>query len=79
MWQGEKVLATDYNNRLANPQSVNSAFDGAADAAAWVAVIAILMQLYPDKVATIISWTEMVFGLGYAVGKTRIIYVRKLY
>ena len=27
-----------------------------------------MMKLYPDKVATIMSSNEMIFGLGYAVG-----------
>ena len=42
--------------------------DGMADAAPWGAIISIMMKLYPDKVATIMSWTEMAFGLGYTIG-----------
>lgn len=42
--------------------------DGMADAASWGAVVSILMKLYPNKVSTIMSWTEMVFGLGYMLG-----------
>ena len=42
--------------------------DGMGDAAAWGAIISIMMKLYPDKVATIMSWTEMAFGLGYSIG-----------
>ena len=42
--------------------------DGMADAASWGAIISIMMKLYPDKVATIMSWTEMAFGLGYSLG-----------
>ena len=42
--------------------------DGMGDAAAWGAIISIMMKLYPDKVATIMSWTEMAFGLGYSLG-----------
>ena len=39
-----------------------------ADAVGWGATIAILMLLYPAKVATIMSWTEMLIGLGIALG-----------
>ena len=42
--------------------------DGMADAATWGAIISIMMKLFPDKVATIMSWTEMAFGLGYSLG-----------
>ena len=42
--------------------------DGAADAASWGAVLGILMELYPDRVASIMSWTEMAFGVGYTIG-----------
>eukprot|EP00095_Tigriopus_kingsejongensis_P010457 snap_masked-scaffold1863_size26100-processed-gene-0.1 protein:Tk10457 transcript:snap_masked-scaffold1863_size26100-processed-gene-0.1-mRNA-1 annotation:"chromaffin granule amine" len=42
--------------------------DGIADAAAWGAILSILMKIWPDKVATIMSWTELCFGLGYAIG-----------
>ena len=41
---------------------------GMGDAAAWGAIICIMMKLYPDKVATIMSWTKMAFGLGYSLG-----------
>ena len=27
------------------------------------------MKLFPDKVATIVSWAEMAFGFGYTIGK----------
>ena len=43
--------------------------DGVADAAAWGAGVSILMKLFPNKVSTIMSWTEMLFGLGYMLGK----------
>lgn len=39
-----------------------------ADVIAWNAVISILMKLFPEKVSTIMSWTEMLFGLGYTLG-----------
>ena len=42
--------------------------DGVGEAAAWGAVVSILMKLYPGKVATIMSYTEMFFGLGYMLG-----------
>ena len=40
-----------------------------ADAAAFGAVLGILINLFPDKVATIMSYTETCFGLGYTIGK----------
>ena len=43
--------------------------DGASDAASWGAVLGILMKIWPDRVASIMSWTEMFFGLGYTIGK----------
>ena len=39
-----------------------------ADAAAWGAVVSILMKLFPNHVNTIASWTEMLLGLGYMLG-----------
>ena len=44
------------------------ALDGMADAASWGAILSVMMKLYPDKVATIMSSNEMIFGLGYALG-----------
>ena len=52
----------------------NRFINGVADAAALGAVISILMKLFPKYVTTIISWTEMLFGLGYMLGKTRQVY-----
>ena len=40
-----------------------------ADAAAWGAGVSILMKLFPNRVSQIMSWTEMLFGLGYMLGK----------
>ena len=40
-----------------------------ADVAAWGAVLAVLMTLFPTKVSKIMAWTEMFFGLGYMIGK----------
>ena len=42
---------------------------GVADAAAWGSVVSILMKLFPNHVTTIASWTEMLLGLGYMMGK----------
>jgi hypothetical protein len=42
---------------------------GMADAAAWGSVVSILMKLFPAHVTTIASWTEMLLGLGYMLGK----------
>ena len=52
----------------------NRFINGVADAAALGAVISILMKLFPKYVTTIISWTEMLIGLGYMLGKTRQVY-----
>ena len=43
--------------------------DGVADAAAWNSVVSILMVIYPNNVSTVMSWTEMLFGFGYMIGK----------
>ena len=45
------------------------ALSGMADVAAWGAVLAVLMTLFPTKVSKIVAWTEMFFGLGYTIGK----------
>ena len=42
---------------------------GVADAAALGAVLSILMKLFPKYVTTVLSWTEMLFGLGYMMGE----------
>jgi len=42
--------------------------DGVADAASWNSVVSILMVMYPSKVSTVMSWTEMLFGFGYMIG-----------
>ena len=41
---------------------------GVADAAALGSILSILMKLFPNYVTTIVSWTEMLFGLGYMLG-----------
>jgi hypothetical protein len=41
-----------------------------ADAAALGAILSILMKLFPKYVTTIVSWTEMLFGLGFMLGET---------
>jgi hypothetical protein len=42
--------------------------DGAADAAAFIAMVSILMKLYPDKVATVMSLSDAWYGFGYVLG-----------
>ena len=42
--------------------------NGVADAAVWGASLAILLKLFPDKVTTLMSYTEMCLGLGYILG-----------
>jgi len=51
---------------------------GVADAAALGAVISILMKLYPKYVTSIVSWTEMLFGLGYMLGRIMISFFRNV-
>ena len=43
-------------------------FGGVYETAAWNSVTSILMALYPDKVASVMSWTQMFFGFGYMIG-----------
>ena len=42
-----------------------------ADAACWNSVVSILMKIFPNHVTTILSWTEMLFGLGYMIGAVK--------
>ena len=42
--------------------------NGVADAAVWGASLSILLKMFPDKVATLMSYTEMCSGLGYMLG-----------
>ena len=53
--------------------------DGMADAAAWGAGVSILMKLFPNRVSQIMSWTEMLFGLGYMLGKFYDINLKKIF
>ena len=46
---------------------------GVGDAAALDAVYAILIFLYPNKVSTVSSCTQMLYGLGYMIGNTVIL------
>ncbi len=41
---------------------------GVADSASYVAVVGIMMKLWPDKISQIISWTESIFSMGYTIG-----------
>ena len=42
--------------------------NGIGEAASWSAIMSVMMKLYPDNVASILSWTDMVYGLGYSLG-----------
>jgi len=42
--------------------------NGVSDAASWGSSLSILIKLFPDKVATLMSYTEMCTGLGYMLG-----------
>ena len=35
---------------------------------AWSSALGILMKIFPNKVAKIMSWTQTCFGLGYMLG-----------
>ena len=41
---------------------------GIADAACWSAVLSLLLQMFPDKVAKTMALTETSFGLGLMIG-----------
>ena len=41
---------------------------GVADAACWSAVLSLLLQMFPDKVAKTMALTETSFGLGLMIG-----------
>ena len=47
---------------------LNRFLDGVGDAASWGAIISVMMKLYPDKVASILTWSEMAYGLGNSLG-----------
>ena len=55
--------------RHENKNDLHRFMGGVADAAAWGSVVSILMKLFPNHVTTIASWTEMLLGLGYMMGK----------
>ena len=42
--------------------------EGVGLAASWGAGVSILMELFPDKVSTICSWSETLYGFGYMLG-----------
>ena len=37
-------------------------------AMAWSSALGILMKIFPNKVAKVMSWTQTCFGLGYMLG-----------
>ena len=41
---------------------------GVTDSFAWISVVSILMALFPSRVSSIMSTTESVFGIGFAIG-----------
>ena len=51
---------------------------GILETAAWNAVTSILMALYPDKIASVMSWTQTFFGFGYMIGNNNHIVIIKL-
>jgi hypothetical protein len=44
---------------------------GLADAAIFASILSMLMNIFPNHVTTIASWTEMFFGLGYMIGNLK--------
>lgn len=42
--------------------------EGLGTAMAWSSALGILMKIFPNKVAKIMSWTQTCFGLGYMLG-----------
>ena len=47
---------------------LNRGLTGVADAACWSAVLSLLLQMFPDKVAKTMALTETSFGLGLMIG-----------
>lgn len=43
-------------------------FNGLSQAACWCSIIAILMSLFPNNVASIMGWTEVFTGVGFTMG-----------
>ena len=41
---------------------------GVTDGLAWIAVVSLLMAIYPKRVASIMAITESIFGIGFALG-----------
>ena len=41
---------------------------GMTDGLAWIAVVSLLMAIYPKRVASIMAVTESIFGIGFALG-----------
>ena len=42
--------------------------EGLGTAMEWISSLGILMKIFPNKAAQIMSWTQTAFGLGYMVG-----------
>ena len=42
---------------------------GVSSGAAFGAMLSILMKLFPNHTTSVLSWAEMLFGLGYMLGK----------
>ena len=48
--------------------------EGLGTAMAWSSALGILMKVFPNKVAKVMSWTQTCFGLGFMLGKQFVIY-----
>ena len=44
-------------------------FSGLSEAIAWSALVAILLKFYPNQDTIIAAYAELLFGLGYMMGK----------
>ena len=41
---------------------------GLTDGLSWIAVVSLLMAIYPKRVASIMAVTESIWGIGFAIG-----------
>ena len=51
--------------------------EGLGTSMAWSSALGILMQIFPGRVAKIMSWTQTCFGLGYMLGRITLSFVEE--
>ena len=67
--QKDRILPKFYFSTKKNYTNFFSRFlTGMADAACFCSVTSMMMKFFPNNVTKIVSWTEMLFGLGYMLG-----------